>query len=112
MNVLKTCLINGGGIENRRFSQLNSMRSSNRVESTFGEIETTNSHVIRSSTRVVIARNQRVVCIDRVVESRTEVRVSFWYQKALTNLLGIQRGIKDRCANQLVVASVGLTVDC
>ncbi len=84
MRKLKTCFVDGEGIDHRSLSQLHILICGGKIITTGWQGESIHPVVLRGRVKIVITSNQRVPRIDRIVETRAEVSVSARHQKPLT----------------------------
>src|SRR5262245_3757039 len=103
MRILKADFIDSSWIQNRRFGQLHVLKSRDEIISALRQIEPANSLIVRARSVVVVPSNQRVVCVDGVIKTGTEVCVAARNQKALAHLNGVEIGIEHSRAYQLIV---------
>src|SRR4030095_10947268 len=94
---LKSSFIDGGGVDDRGFRQLYVMVCRDKVITARRQRKPANTVVLGCIAKEVVAHNQRVPRIDRVLETRAYIPITARQHEAQTDLSNSKRG--RRCEN-------------
>src|SRR5262249_17178155 len=100
---LKTSLVDRRRIENRRFRHLDILVYGERVKAAFRKIEPADALVVRTKTVVVVANDERVVLIDRVIKTRTQEQIAPRDQERLTEVNHVEIVVEHARADEFVI---------
>src|SRR5262245_38203067 len=97
---LKTRFVDGRRVKNRGLSDLNILVCKNSVVAALGQSEAVYTGVVSAVTVVVITKDERVVGIDGVVETRAEEQVTPRHQEPLAEIDDVEIVIQNGCSHQ------------
>ena len=76
MRKLKTCFVDGEGIDHRSLGQLHILICGGKIITTGWQRESIHPIVLRGRVKIVVTSDERVARIDRIVKTRAEVSIS------------------------------------
>src|SRR5260370_39564581 len=97
---LETSLVDGGAVEHRRLRHLHYLGSAEDIVSTLRQREAADPVVFREVMIVAVARDQRVLRVDRVINARADRGETSRYEQPFADRDQIKRWVKDRGSEQ------------